>query len=228
MSDPTDLSWWFGGDATKGMQTQPQTGDYQRSYLQNMLNKQAPMMDGSMQSQPRAQQGQLANILMGTALGNQAGPGELAVQRQVGNAMAQQTAQASTARGADAALAARNAMRNQADIGVNGAGQAGIAQMQDKANAANQLAQVLGQTRGQDISVAQGNQQAQMNQQQLQLGMLAQLLGVDQTALAADLEKRKLGMQDQGMFPGLLQIGGNIMAANAGSAKSGATAAAGA
>lgn len=226
MSDPTDLSWWFGGDATKGMQTQPQTGDYQRSYLQQMLGQSAPQMNDAQSNQGRAQQGQLANILMGVATGNQAGPGELAVQRQVGNAMAQQTAQASMARGADAALAARSAMRNQADIGVNGAGQAGIAQMQDKANAANQLASVLGTQRAQDIGVAQGNQNAGLQQQQLQLGMLAQLLGVDQTALAQDLAKRKLGMQDQGMFPGLLQVGGQIASANA--SKGGQAAAAGA
>lgn len=224
MSDPTDLSWWFGGDATKGMQTQPQTADFQRSYLQQMLNRNAPQMNDAQSNQDRAQQGQLANILMGVATGNQAGPGELAVQRQVGNAMGQQTAQASMARGADAALAARNAMRNQAEIGVNGAGQAGIAQMQDKMNAGNQLSQILGTMRGQDIGVAQGNQSAQLTQQQQQLGMLAQLLGVDQTTLAQDLAKRQLGMKDQGMFPGLLQQWGTAaagMASQAGKAAAG-------
>lgn len=221
MSDPTDLSWWFGGDATKGMPTQAASTDYQTSYLKNMLGQAAPQMNATQSDQVRAQQGQLANILMGITTGNQAGPGELAVQRQVGNAMAGQTAQASMARGADAALAARNAMRNQADIGVNGAGQAGIAQMQDKANAANQLAQILGTQRQQDIGVAQGNQNANMNQQQMQLSMLAQLLGVDQTNLAQDLAKRGLGLKDQGMFPGLLQVYGQMgagFASNAGKA----------
>lgn len=222
--DPTDLSWWFGGDATKGMANGPQTGDYQRSYLQQMLGRNAPQMNDAQSNQDRAQQGQLANILMGVATGNQAGPGELAVQRQVGNAMGQQTAQASMARGADAALAARSAMRNQADIGVNGAGQAGIAQMQDKMNAGSQLSQILGTMRGQDIGVAQGNQSSQLQQQQQQLGMLAQLLGVDQTQLAQDLAKRNLGLKDQGMFPGLLQQYGQMaagMAATAGKAAAG-------
>lgn len=206
----------FGGSATKGMLTGPQTGQYQRDYLQgDFMNRQAPQMDQGQSDQTRAQQGQLAQMLFRTASGQQQGAGELAAQRGVNNAMAQQTSAAQMARGANAALAARNAARSTADIGVNGAGQMGIARMQDQQGAVSQLGGLLGQQRGQDIGVAQGNQQAQMGQQQLQLSALAQMLGVDQAALQQDLAKRGLKMQDKGILPSLLQSGGQALAAGA-------------
>jgi hypothetical protein len=194
----------------------PQTADYQRSYLQNgILQQSAPQMNTAQSDQTRGQQGQLAQMLMRTATGQQMGPGAAMVQRGVNAAQAAQTSNAMMSRGADAALAARNAARNSADIGVNGAGQMGVAQMQDVNNAQGQLAGLLGQTRTQDIGVAQGNQQAQMQQQQLQLNALAQMLGVDTATLQQDLAKRGIQMQDKGMLPGLLQVGGQIAAAGA-------------
>lgn len=208
-------NWFVGGNATKGMPTQPQTADYQRGYLQNMAGRQAPMIDQTQSNASRDQQGQLASMLMQHAQGLAPGAGELAIQRQAGNAMAQQTSAAQMARGANAALAARNAARNNADIGTNAAGQASIAQLQDQQSAQNQLGGLLGTQRQQDIQTAGANQQAQMGQQQLQLGALAQMLGVDQSALQQELAKRGLSLQDKGMLPSLLQIGGQIGAAAA-------------
>lgn len=204
--------WLFGGGATSGMAEGPQTAKYQRTYLDSMLNRQAPQMNAGQSDQSRAQQSQLAQMLMQQANGQKAGAGEMAVNRQVGQANAQQTAQASMARGANASLAMRNAARNQADIGVNGAGQAAIAQANDQTNARNQLGGLLGQTRQQDIGVAQGNQAAQMQQQQLQISALAQMLGVDEATLKEDLAKRQLGMQDKGSFGDIMQAGGGLMA----------------
>lgn len=215
------MEWMFGGGATKGMQTQPQTADYQRDYLKNFAGQ---SMDRSQVDQSRGQQGQLADMLFKTANGQQAGPGELAVQRQVGHAMADQTARASMARGAGAAMAARNAARSSADIGVNGAGQAGLAQMQDVNNAQGQLGQLLGTMRQQDL----GTVNAQQQQGQLGLNALAQMLGVDQAALQQDYLKRNMGMQDKGMFPTLLQTGGQILGAYAGGGLGGAAAGGGA
>lgn len=215
-TDPTPGSWLFGGAATAGMETQPQTGDFQRGYLQQFTNRQAPMMNTGMSNQARGQQGRLADMLFANAAGTRPGAGELAVQRQVGNANAAQTAQASMARGADSALAMRNAARNQAEIGVNGAGQAAIAQMQDQQGAVGQLGGLLGMQRQQDIATAGANQQAQMQQQQLQLSALAQMLGVDQAALQQDLAKRQLQMQDKGMLGSILQTAGTVGAAAAG------------
>jgi hypothetical protein len=212
-------TWLLGGDATKGMPSGPQTGDYQRGYLQNdFMNRGAPQMNTGQSDQARGQQQQLAQMLFQQANGQRQGAGELAVQRQANNAMANTTSAAQMARGANSAMAARNAARTNADIGVNAAGQAGIAQLQDQQSAQNQLGGLLGMTRQQDIGVAGANQQGQLAQQQLQLQALAQMLGVDQAALQQDLAKRGLDMQDQGMLPSLLQIGGQIGAAAAGGA----------
>lgn len=208
--------WLLGGTATNGMSSAPQTADYQRGYLQNnFMTRPAPQMSTGQSDQTRGQQNQLAGMLFNTATGQQMGPGASMVQRGINTAQAAQTSNAMMARGADSALAGRTAARNAADIGVNGAGQMGIAQMQDVNNAQGQLAGLLGQTRSQDIGVAQGNQQAQMQQQQLQLSALAQMLGVDQATLQQELAKRGLQMQDKGMLPGLLQVGGQIGAAAA-------------
>lgn len=209
--------WLLGGNATKGMPTGPQTGNYQRGYLQNdFMQRQAPTMDTSQSDQARAQQSRLADMLMQTAQGTRQGAGEMAVQRQAGNAMANQTSAAQMARGANAALAARTAARANADIGVNAAGQAGIAQMQDQQAAVGQLGGLLGQTRQQDIGIAGANQQSQLSQEQLQLSALAQMLGVDESALRQDLARRSLQMQDKGALPGLLQTGGQILGQYAG------------
>ncbi len=209
-------NWMFGGKATEGMASGPASGAYQQGYLQNdFMNRSAPMLDATQSDQTRGQQGQLASMLFQQANGQTQGAGELAVQRQANNAMANNTSAAQMARGANTAMAMRNAARTNADIGVNAAGQAGIAQLQDQQSAQNQLGGLLNAQRGQDIQTAGANQAAQMNQQQLQLGALAQMLGVDQATLQQDLAKRQLQLADKGMFPTLLQIGGQIGAAAA-------------
>ena len=171
--EATLSDFFFGGRATEGMSTRPMTGNYQLNYLDQMLGRQAPTMDAGQADQSRAQQQQLAGMLFRQAQGKQAGAGEMAVNRQANQALAQQTAQSQMARGANAALAQRQAARSSADIGVNAAGQASIAQMQDQQSAQNQLGGLLGQTRQQDIGTAQGNQAAQMQQQQVQIAALA-------------------------------------------------------
>ncbi len=44
-NNPDAKAWLRGGTATEGMSSQPQTADYQRSYLQNMLGRHAPTMN---------------------------------------------------------------------------------------------------------------------------------------------------------------------------------------
>ncbi len=216
-------NWMFGGDATKGMQTQPQTADFQRTHLQTSLGQAAPTVGGistAQTDQTRGQQGQLAQMLMQQASGQRQGAGEMAVQRQAGNAMANQASLAQMSRGAGAGMAQRNAARASADIGTNAAGQAGIAQMQDQQAAQGQLGSLLGMTRGQDlgqrgqdIGVAQGNQGAQLAQQGQNLQALQQMLGVDQAAMQQDAMRRQLAAQDKGMAGSLMQIGGQLGAA---------------
>lgn len=250
-------NWLVGGSATQGLPTGTAHNDYMAGYLQNQLNtvgnRAAPQanayqlgaaaqLNGQREAQARAQQDALAGRLGQIALGQTAGAGELTVNRQVGQATAAQQAAARMARGANAALAARNAARNTADIGVAGAGQASIAQMQDQQGANNQLAGLLGQMRGQDVDVASQNaqllqqrnlmqgqfgqqanlanqnaalQQTQLNQN-AQMGYLAQLLGLDQAQLQQLMAVRGMSMQDTGHLGQLLQAGAGIGAAFAG------------
>lgn len=210
----------FGGGATEGIDAKPEHGQYMADYIQNQLggvgDRQAPGFQSADATQSRGQMQSLADRLNSVARGTEAGAGELAVNRQVGQAQAQQTAQANMARGGNTAMAARNAARNTADIGVAGAGQAAMAQMNDQNAANQQLSGLLSNMRGQDIGIGQGNQQSQLSQEQLnqqaQLGYLAQLLGVDQATLQAQLGKAQIAAGDKGIFPYLLQAGGQIAA----------------
>ena len=209
---PGESEWLTGGGATKNMQTEPMSAGVQRPYLGSMLDRQAPMMDATQSNQVRGQQQGLAGMLQGIAGGTQAGAGEMAVNRQVGQAQAAQSAQAAMSRGANAGMANRQAARSTADIGVAGAGQAAQAQMQDQTNAMGQLGGVLQGMRGADIGVAGANQNAQMNQQQVQLAALAQMLGIDQAQMQAMIEKQKVSMADKGALGGMLMGAGTLMA----------------
>lgn len=246
----------FGGDATKGIDTKPQNYDKVTSQLGQIAasaqgraapQAQAYQMGPAVQlaggPQDQARQGQMgvANRLGAIASGQQAGAGELAVNRQVGQAAAQQVAAARMARGANAALAARGAARNMADIGLGGAGAAAQAQMQDQQNANAQLGSVYDSMRGQDIGFAGQNaqlgqqallQQAAMGQQtalanlqaqlaqrgmndQQQIAAMGQMLGWDQAKINAELAKAGIAATDKGILPGLLSAGGAIGAAAA-------------
>lgn len=250
-------NWLVGGDATDAIDPNLKHGDYMGGFIQNQLGgvggRQAPQaqtaqlgpasqLAGTNQSQIRDQQTQVAGRLMQIMNGQAPGAGELAVNRQIGQATAAQQAAARMARGANAALAARNAARNTVDLGVAGAGQAAQAQLQDQANATGQLGALLGTTRGQDLDLASQNaqlaqqralQQGAFQQQtnlanqgaQLQttaqndqatLGYLAQLLGIDTAQLNALLAKQQVALQDQGHLGSLLQAGGQVAAAAAG------------
>jgi hypothetical protein len=166
-----------------------------------------------------------ANRIGAIASGQQAGAGELAVNRQVGQAAAAQHSAAMMARGSNAALAYRNAARNTMDIGLAGAGQAAGAQMQDQQAANAQLGSIYGSMYGQDAAVAGQNaqlgqqytlQQGQMNQQtqlanlqarlaqsgmndQQQMAAMAQMLGWDQAQVQASLGKAALPAQPSTM-----------------------------
>lgn len=206
----------FGGNATKGMSDGPATGAYQTDYLKNMLGRGAPQMNTGQSDQARGQQQNLATMLQGVANGSQVGAGEMAVNRQVGQAQANQQAQAQMARGANAALAARTAARTTADVGVNGAGMAAQAQMQDATNAQGQLGSILNNMRGADIGVANANLGANMQQQQIQLSALAQMLGIDEATLRQQAAKAGINVNDKGAFGSMLQAGAQMVSAKLG------------
>lgn len=182
-----------GGDATKGIDARPAQYDAATNQLGQIAagaqGRAAPTAQATQAG--RTQLGQafqlapgqmdqsrgglmgVANQLGAIAGGQQAGAGELAVNRQVGQATAAQTSAARMARGANAALAYRNAARNTADIGLAGAGQAAQAQMADQQAALGQLGGIYGGMYGQDANVA--GQNAQLGQQaMLQQGAMDQ------------------------------------------------------
>lgn len=207
---PGVQNWLVGGDATKDINPKLNHGDYMGGYLQNALGGLGGQrLNFGAADQSRGQMGQLASQLQGVASGTQKGAGEMAVDRQMGQATAAQQALANMARGSNTALAMRNAGRNQADLGVAGAGQAQQAALNDQTNARGQLAGLLSQMRSGDFT-QQGLQQQNYNgQNSAAQGYLGQLLGLDQAQLQALLQKNQLGMQDQGHLAALLQAAGS-------------------
>jgi hypothetical protein len=229
----------FGGNATNGIDAQPKQYDAATAMLGQISGtaqqRQAPtigamQLAGGPQDQSRQGMMDVANRLGGIANGTQAGAGELAVNRQLSSINAAQNSAARMARGANSALAYRNAMRNQADAGLAGAGQAAQAQMSDQQAANQQLGSIYGMMRGQDIGYASenaqlgqqanlANQNAQLTQQQMndarQIQAIGQQLGWDQARIQAELQKAGIAMQDKGILPGLLQGAGQAAAAYA-------------
>lgn len=201
--------------------TMPNYGAATRS-LANMAgvaqNRLAPQLDQGLMMQSRGNLYGVANRLGEIANGQQAGAGELAVNRQLSSAYAQQQSAARMARGANSALAARNAMRNSADMGLQGAGAAAQAQMQDQQAANQQLGQIYSNLYGQDTTAANMNLNARLSQQQMndayQIQSMGQLLGWDQAQINANLAKAGLP-PIPGIGNALLQGGGQALAAYA-------------
>lgn len=177
----------------------------------------APQLNAGPQDQFRGMQIGQAGQLQNIASGNAKGAGELAAQRQVANAMAQQQAMARMARGGNALLAGRQAARNTAGIGLAGAGMAQQAALGDQTAAHGLLAQLTGQGRGQDLQLAGQNAQLQQNQtamnDQLYMNMLQQLTGMDAETLRAKMGLYAAQSQQQGLLGPLISAGGQIGAA---------------
>ena len=254
--DPT--SWnWTGGKAGEGLDTKgahyDQVSNYLSGGLKGLAGRQAPQAQAAQlgaaaqlnqgdSNQIRQQQLGLTQRLQQQATGQTAGAGELAVNRQVGQGLASLQANARMARGANTALAARQAARSSADMGLGGAGQAAMAQMNDQTNANQQLGGVLQGMRGQDIDIAgqnagfnqqrtmmQGqfgqqtalaNQAAQLQQQGMNDAQinsyLAKMMGMDDATFAREMQKKQLNAQDKGIMGSAMQIGGQALASYAG------------
>jgi len=184
-------------------------------------------IDQRAQMQFRGGEQMQADRLQAIAAGAQKGPGELAVNRQIQGALANQQAQAGMARGSSAGFGSLAAARGAQQIGVTGAGMAGEQAMRDRMAAEQQLTGVLGQGRSADIGLATSqaglnqqaalaNQQAQQNTQlanlqarlaqsgmddQAQLAYMQQLTGMDLAELQARMEA---GKRESSAYGGLL------------------------
>lgn len=239
-------NWFVGGDASAKIpdklahydaasaqlgQIAGSAADRQAPQAQAYQLGPAAQLYNGQTEQSRAGMYGVAGQLGSIASGQQAGAGELAVNRQVSAATAAQAAAAHMARGSNAALAYRNAARNTADIGLAGAGQASQAQMADQQAALGQQAQIYGSAYGQDANVAaqnaqlqqqqmlqQGqfgqqsglaNQQAQLSQtslnDQARIQALGQQLGWDQATIDAAVKKGQVEASDKGIVGGILK-----------------------
>ena len=179
--------------------------------LGNAQGRAAPTIDPAFRNAQLQQMGQLQGIASGT----QQGAGELAVQRQVGNALAAQQAGARMARGPMAGLAARGAANQSAAIGLSGAGMGQQAALQDQSAAQGLLAQLGAQGRAGDLGVGQLQQnQTQLNDQ-YQLGLLSQLTGLSIAQLQAQAQEYAAKMSKPGMAGPLIGAAGQIGAAAA-------------
>lgn len=212
------MSFWddagsvlFGG---LGKSTSPgsyQVANPQQAAISGMLGQQAAQLDPSQQQQFRNLQMAQAQRLAAIASGQAQGAGELAAQRQVSNALAQQQAMARMARGGTSGLAMRNAANNAAGIGLSGAGLSQQAALQDQQMAQGQLTGALGQGRGQDLSLAGNNAQLQQAQYGQNLGALTNLNGQQ---LGAQTNAMNATLGQQGIAGGLLNTAGTLIAAS--------------
>jgi len=200
----------------------PQQYNQATQRLGQMANQQAPQVDvnqigSNNMAQSRANLMGTAGNLSAIASGQQQGAGQIAVNRQVGAANAQQAAMAQAARGGNAALAMRNAARNQADIGLQGAGQAAQAQQSDQLAANQQLGSIYGNMYGQDAQTAAqaafANQNANLQQQGLQQQALGQQLGWDQATINEQIAKTAAEDNQKGIGGSFLSAVGGIIGA---------------
>lgn len=184
-------------------------------------------LDFSRQDAFRQRQFELADRLGRVASGQEAGAGELAARRGTARAVATQAAMARGGQGQNAALAARQASRNTANLGLAGAGQAQEAALRDQERANQVLAGVLGQGRGQDIGMAtsdaqlqQARRMAQVQAELQQRGMndaqiaqmMQQLFGMDTAEMNArlGLEAQRQANNDSMTTRDWLQVGGQV------------------
>ena len=206
-------SFLTGGQATANLNPQGRYGGYLGDYLTSVLNNsRGPGLNFGQANNAYGQMQGLANQLSNVASGNMKGAGELAVDRTMQAGTAAQQAAANAARGANAALAMRQAARNQAGMALSGAGAAQGAALQDQANARNQLAGVLGGMQSGALQQQQLGLQGYQAQNQAQQGYLQQLMGLNQNGFNNQYQYNQANMADQGALPSLLQSGGSYLA----------------
>lgn len=159
------------------------------------------------------QQAQQISQLQGVASGQQQGAGELAVQRQVQNALAGQQSMAAMNRGAGAGMGNLSAARNSAAIGLSGAGQSQQAALQDQQTAQGQLSTAFGQQNQMQLANLNAQLQAMGMNDQARLGYLSQFGQMDANQLNAQMGAYSAGQQNKGIAGALISSGGQALGA---------------
>jgi hypothetical protein len=177
------------------------------------------------QDQYRQRSMALIDRINGVANGTQLGGGEMAAQREGNRAIAQQQAIARSQRGGGAAMAARGAAMNSANIGLNTAGQAAQARVQDQQIANQTMGQLIDSGRQQDVGLATSQagfqQQAGLANQasRNQVGLanmdaknqaVFQQAGLDQATSLTNMQSQlqQTGMNDQAALAYMAQLYG--------------------
>jgi hypothetical protein len=173
--------------------TAPQMTAAQAGPAAQMRAAQLQMGDDPFRRAQLAQLGQLQGI----ASGQQRGAGELAVQRQMANALAAQQANARMARGGNAALAYRNAANQSAAVGSTAAGLGQQAALTDQMNAQGMLGQIGAAGRQGDYSTANANAGYQQ-QAGLQNAGFQQQTGLANAGFQQGANQYNAGLQQQG------------------------------
>lgn len=218
-----DSDTWLGGQGKTVSDYRQDAQFTDRNQIQGLVQQglanvnNRPTPQATQQSAFAPMQMTQAQQLQRIASGQQQGAGELAVQRQVQNALAGQQAAARMARGGNAALAAREGARNASSIGLAGAGQAQQAAMGDQMNAQQMLTQALGQGRGQDQQMQLANLDAQLKSRGMndaqRIALMSQLTGMNAAELQAQMAAYGAGSQDKGLLGGVLAAGGQVLGA---------------
>lgn len=218
--DPNNATYSDGGylrDASQqgfeqaGGRQAPQAANTQ---VGNVRTANAATIATGPQGQFRTAQQGLLQQLGGVASGQQAGAGEMAVNRQVGQGVAAQQALARSVRGGSAGLAQRGAARNASSLAVDGAGAAQQAALQDQTAARGLMAQLASDGRAQDIGLATSQagmqQQANLANMDAQNQRIFQQAGLDQATSLANMQARlqQTGMNDQAALAYLGQLYG--------------------
>lgn len=148
----------------------PDTVQRQKQFtdaLRGVSNRSGMQMDTAQGDQWRGRQNTLADALTAQMQGKTPSVAEMQMQRGLNQSVANANSMAASSRGVSPAMAARLAQMTQANSSQDAVGQGGILRAQEQQAAMTQLGQLSSQARNQDLETAQANQQAGMQQRQL-------------------------------------------------------------
>lgn len=165
--------------------------------------------------------GEEIDRLRGLASGTEAGAGEVAARRAGERQLASLRSQANSARGFGAATQRANAMNLSAELGTQLAGEAGMAGLQDRANAEQQLlatlrAQSSDQVARQNLisQLIASGRNSDLERQRTRLDAYGRMADIDRTELDARVRLESLRQAaaagDQGAVQSLLTMLGSI------------------
>lgn len=145
--------------------------------------------------QVRGQQMGLVDDLQAQARGEGPSLAQMQLQQATDRGVSQAAGMAASQRGVNPALAARLAQQGQAQIQQEAARDSAMIRAQEQLSAQQQLAQQLGQVRGQDFGVSEAERAERAAAQQAASGLRQQDIGVADSDRQARIALDQLGVQ---------------------------------